>query len=315
MVSPAKGRLRVLRLLGSHLWSHIRPLTAQQRFLSAAGLLLIASGIVHSVIAFGALASGDDWAGPLSWRKPIVFGLSFGVLALTVAWVLRLLPHRRVGWIPTAMLGVFSVVEVAAITLQKWRGVPSHFNTETLFDAIIFGVMAISVLLVVLSLFLLLVWVLVQFRGNGGEQVAVFVGLVCLIAAGYIGNDIIGAGEVQIATVGSIPTEVVFGAEGSAKLAHFVGMHVIQFLAVLAIITAARRRLAIVSLGAVGGVATFVSVTVTAYAGDAWLSPNPFMGALGLGGLILGLVAMALALRSFATQAAATRHPAPVAVG
>lgn len=304
----------MLRHLGAHLWNHARPLTAQQRFLVFVGFLLLASGLIHSVIAVGALASGEDWWGPYSWRKPIVFGLSFGVLSLTVAWVMRLLPHKRWGWIPAILLGGFSATEVAMITLQKWRGVPSHFNTVTDFDAIIFGIMAISVLLVVLGLILLLVWVLVQFQGNGGERLAVIIGLVSLIAAGYVGNDIISAGEAHLEATGNIPYEVVFGAEGSAKLSHFVGMHLIQFLAVLAII-AERHRLILVALGSVGGVATFVSVTLTAYAGDSWLSPAPAVGALGVVGAVLALVALALSLRSFALRRATHQPHSPVAVG
>lgn len=304
----------MLRHLGSHLWSHVRPLTAQQRFLYVAGSVLIASGIIHGVIAVGALASGDDWLGPLSWRKPVVFGLSFGMLSLTVAWVLRLLPQRHWGWIPTALLGGFSVTEVAVITIQTWRGVPSHFNTETDFDAIVFGIMAVSVLLVVLSLAIVLVWALVQFRGNGGERLAVITGLVALIAAGYIGNDIISAGQAQLDTTGSIPYEVVFGADGSAKLAHFVGMHLIQFLAVLAII-AERHRLLLVALGSLCSVATFVSVTVTAYAGESWLAPAPSAGALGVVGIVIAVVALALSVRSFASRPTALEPQALLPVG
>lgn len=310
-----KGQFTVLRPLGTQLWSHVRPLTAQQRFLFFAGSLLLASGIIHSVIAVGALASGEDWLGPLSWRKPVVFGLSFGMLSLTVAWVLRLLPHKRRGWIPTVLIGVFSLTEVTVITLQKWRGVPSHFNTATDFDANVFGIMAISVVLVVVGLVLLLVWVLLQFRGNGGERLAVIIGLVSLLAAGYIGSDIISAGQAQLAATGEIPYEVVFGAEGSAKLSHFVGMHLIQFLAVLAIITPERRRTALVALGSVGGVATFVSVTLTAYAGESWLAPARAVGALGVVGIVISLVALALGLRSFASHHAKLQPQSPAPVG
>lgn len=305
----------MIRRLSSHLWSHVRPLTAQQRFLFIAGSTLIASGIIHSVIAVGALASGDDWLGPLSWRKPIVFGLSFGLLTVTVAWILRLLPAKPWGWIPTILIGAFSVTEVVVITLQKWRGVASHFNTSTDFDAIIFGVMGLSVLLVVLGLLLLLVWVVLQFRGNGGERLAVIVGIVSLIAAGYVGNDIISAGEAHLAATGNIPYEVMFGTDGSAKLSHFVGMHLIQLLAVVAIIATERHRVALVALSAVGGVAVFVSVTVTAYAGESWLSPGPAVGALGVMGAVIALAAFALSVRSFASHHRMLNPPSTVPVG
>ena len=48
------------------------------------GGLLLASGLLHLAILLG---SGGTWAGPLSLRKPMVFGLSFGVTLITITWV------------------------------------------------------------------------------------------------------------------------------------------------------------------------------------------------------------------------------------
>ncbi|WP_341953558.1 hypothetical protein [Salinibacterium sp. TMP30] len=298
----------------SHLWSHIRPVTAPQRFLFVVGAILLVSALIHSGIALGALASGQEWSGPISWRKPVVFAGSFGMLSLTAAWILRLLPTTRWTWIPALMLGVFSFTEVSAITIQKWRGVPSHFNEATSFDVAMFGIMAVSVLTVVLALAILLVWVVLRFRGNGGERIAAIVGLVSLIAAGYIGNQMIDVGTAQTVATGSVPYEVVFGADGSAKLSHFVGMHLIQFLAVLAIFASARRRVAAVALGSVGGLAVFGSVTLTAYAGQPWITPDLATGALGILGVVVAVVALALTARSFTRQEGVTgsRTPAPV---
>lgn len=298
----------------SHIWNHIRPVTAQQRFLFVAGTILLASAIIHGGIAVSALISGQEWSGPISWRKPVVFAGSFGMLSLTAAWILRLLPRTRWLWVPAVMLGVFSLTEVAAITTQKWRGVPSHFYQVSTFDAAMFGTMAISVLMAVLALAIFLVWVAVAFRGNGGERVAAIVGLVGLIAAGYIGNQMIEVGTAQTLATGSVPYEVVFGADGSAKLSHFVGMHLVQFLAVVAIVSSARRRLALVALAAVGSLSVFASVTVTAYAGQPWIAPDLGPGALGVLGVLLSLTALALSLRSFDRHddVAQTRTPARV---
>jgi hypothetical protein len=48
------------------------------------GILLLASGLVHLAIL---LTSGGSWNGPLSWRKPTTFGLSFGLTLMTIVWV------------------------------------------------------------------------------------------------------------------------------------------------------------------------------------------------------------------------------------
>jgi hypothetical protein len=44
--------------------------------------------------------SCGTWFGPLSWRKPAVFGFSFAVTDIAVAWILGYLPERRsAGWL------------------------------------------------------------------------------------------------------------------------------------------------------------------------------------------------------------------------
>jgi hypothetical protein len=69
--------------------------TSYQSFLYAAGVLLVASGLVHSVVF---LVDGGGWDGPLSWRKPILFGFSFGITVLTLGWVLSFCPDGA-GWV------------------------------------------------------------------------------------------------------------------------------------------------------------------------------------------------------------------------
>src|ERR1700712_2479007 len=83
----------------------------------AAALLL--SGLAHLVVA---AIYPRPWYGPLSWRKPVTFGVSFGTALAAVTWVsayLRLSGRRR-----AVLLGVFAadcVVEVTGISVQAWR--------------------------------------------------------------------------------------------------------------------------------------------------------------------------------------------------
>ncbi len=53
-----------------------------RRFLYLVGALLVSSGLFHLGVF---LVDGGPWAGPLSWRKPVTFGISFGLTALAVA--------------------------------------------------------------------------------------------------------------------------------------------------------------------------------------------------------------------------------------
>src|SRR5947209_6171890 len=59
------------------------------------GAALIASGLVHLGVA---ALDNRPWLGPLSWRKPVTFGLSFGATLIAITWIasfLRLAPRSR----------------------------------------------------------------------------------------------------------------------------------------------------------------------------------------------------------------------------
>ncbi len=92
------------------------------RVYEATAVLLILSGLLHLVVF---AVDGGPWDGPVSWRKPVTFGLSFGVTLLAVVRVTSCL--RLDARLRTLLLGVFAadcVVEVGGITLQAWRRVP-----------------------------------------------------------------------------------------------------------------------------------------------------------------------------------------------
>src|SRR5262249_27900079 len=113
-------------------WTEGRPV---QRIGYVVGTVLLASGLIHfSTLVIG----GGSWQGPLSLRKPATFGLSFGLTLITIVWVASFL---RLGdrW-RTALLAAFTAacaLETALVTLQTWRGVPSHFNVEAPFDGLV----------------------------------------------------------------------------------------------------------------------------------------------------------------------------------
>lgn len=93
-------------------------------YLLAAALVL--SGLVHLGIL---IVTGGPWDGPLSWRKPASFGLSFGLTLATLTWVLGFVTLRpRTRSVLLAVLASACVVEVLVISVQAWRGLPSHFG-------------------------------------------------------------------------------------------------------------------------------------------------------------------------------------------
>jgi hypothetical protein len=280
-------------------WLAVRPITAQQRFLWWCGTLLLASGAVHAAVA---VVDWAPWWGAVSWRKPVVFGMSLGILAWSAVWVMRQLPARRWGWIPAGLLGAGSVVELAAITMQRWRGEASHFNYGTSFDTAVWFVMSQVIILVALGLAVLLIWTLVRFEGSPAARIAVVVGLAATMVSGYIGYDMAAIGEAAAAATGHAPATIVFGAAGSAKLAHALGMHGLQVLGLLAIglgMRPARTRTQVwlMILAAAGYASVFAAVTATAYAGRAWISPSVPLALLTMAGVVAVLAASAVVAR------------------
>lgn len=80
--------------------------------------------------------------------------MSFGLTLITVTWVATYLPlGERARTVLLGVLAADCVVEVGGITLQAWRGVPSHLNRETPFDSAVATVLAAGggVLIVVLT--------------------------------------------------------------------------------------------------------------------------------------------------------------------
>ncbi|WP_460061364.1 hypothetical protein [Streptomyces sp. YKOK-I1] len=297
--------MNVLGGCASEVWRAVRPVDRYQRLLWWCGTAMLVSGTVHGVVA---LVDFAPWWGPVSWRKPVVFGVSFGLMAWAVVWILRRLAVRW--WIRAGagLVVLTSVAEAALITAQRWRGTASHFNQATGTDAAVWSVIGSLVLLLVLGVVVLWVAALVRFEGRPASRVAVLVGLTGVLAAGAIGQKMAALGEQVFDETGHVPYELVFGAAGSAKLAHAVGLHGLQLLAVLAILCEAGRlgdRAAglVTGVAALGYAAAFTAITVTAYDGRAPLHPSAPMAVL----LVAGLLTTAAAALVTLVQAAAER--------
>jgi hypothetical protein len=133
------GRMRA-SLAGE--WRQARP--AQRLAYVARGALVLA-GLAH-LAAW--LAVGGAWQGPVSFRKPATFGISFGLTTITLAWVTgRLRISGRIRWLLLGPLALADTAEVAWVAVQRWRGVASHFNFATTADTALFlgGAAAIAV--------------------------------------------------------------------------------------------------------------------------------------------------------------------------
>ena len=196
--------------------------------LDLAGLLLVASGLLHAGLW---LWEGSSLAGPVSLRKPILFGLSAGITLISLGWVVRKLPRRLGDNLLWPTIAIAMVIEVGLITLQQWRGVPSHFNRETSLDFAVLGSIELLIVLVSIGIFELTRRTFGKLDAQTDIAVAIRGGMVLLSLSCLLGFVIMGWGHYQMA-FGRSPE--VFGTAGVMKFPHGVPMHAIQLLPMLA---------------------------------------------------------------------------------
>jgi|SRR5262245_5556355 len=201
-----------------------------ERIAFGVGAALLVSGVAHLIILF---VSGTSWYGPISWRKPATFGLSFGVTLITVTWIVSYLElQQRSRALSIGALTLASAWETALVTLQAWRHVPSHFNFETAFDAVVARALAAGGFVLVATIVALTIAAFRKRpRGSPGFVLAVRAGFLSLLAAQVVGAVMIAIGMRQVFN-GDV--EGAYATSSVLKWAHGVLMHGILILPALA---------------------------------------------------------------------------------
>jgi type IV secretory pathway TrbD component len=135
-----------------------------------------------------------------------------------------------------SLLCASTTVEVAWVSLQHARGVPSHFNTATTLD---FSLFILGGVAIVVTIMVIAAMTLAAFTGTtapAAMAVAIRAGLVALLAAQGVGVWIVAHG-MSLVNAGADPltqSMSTYGAAGAMKFAHAVPMHAIQVFVVLA---------------------------------------------------------------------------------
>ena len=265
-------------------------------------VLLLTSGLMHLAIL---LATGGSWEGPLSWRKPAAFGVSFGLTLATVIWVSSFVALRERTRL--ALLGSFIAAcawETALVSVQTWRGVPSHFNVETVLDGTIARGLAAGGLALVVIIFVL---TRAAFRPSPGVpvslRIAIQIGFLILCGAMAVGAVMIARG-MMLVFAGDAAAAYATG--GALKPTHAVTMHAILVLPALAWLLSfadmsERRRLKIVLIAAAGYAGLTVLVAVANFSGwqphDVSVAAHAAMGMCVLAVIATAIVALVAVVR------------------
>ena len=183
----------------------------------------------------GLLSDDRTVLGLNTWVKPMKFMASIAVFLWTIAWFSRYV--RRPRWAMKTVSIVMSaslVIESACILLQAARGVRSHFNFATDFDAAIFQTMGamigINLLMVVVVLFL---FGRPTARLAPSYLLGIRAGIVVFLVGGAIGGYMIVRGGHTVGAVDGGPGLPMLNwstVAGDLRIAHGVALHALQVL-------------------------------------------------------------------------------------
>lgn len=265
------------------------------------GALALAMAVLAVVAVAGLVLDPRQLAGAPVWAKPLKFAISVLVYAVSLAWLLPLLPqHRRVAWWAGTAVAVFLGVEMAIIVGAAAAGVHSHFNVATPVSTALWAVMGASIAGVWVVSLLVAVLLFRADLGDRARSLAVRAGLLIALLGMALGflmttptdgqlTDFKGvAGAHTVGASDGGPGLALLGwstVAGDLRVPHFVGMHALQLLPLgaLALELAARRvpalrweavRTALVRVGAGLYLGLLAVLTLQALAGESVLRPS-----------------------------------------
>jgi hypothetical protein len=224
--------------------------------------LAAAMAVLALAATVGLLVDPRTVTGAPLWAKPLKFALSVGIYAVTLAWLIGLLPagntrRRRLAWWAGTVATIFLLVEMMIIVGVAAAGLTSHFNVTTGFHAALWAVMASSIVIVWLAAVPLAVLLLRSDLGDPARALAIRAGLLIALVGMALAflmtgptaaqlddyQGIVGAHTVGVADGGpALPLLGWSTVAGDLRIPHFVGMHALQVLPFCALLLEALAR-------------------------------------------------------------------------
>ena len=228
------------------LWQASAPLTA-------VGVLMLAVAVASLV---GMLVDPRVITGAPAWLKPFKFAISTAIYSLTLAWIYGWLSEwprtrRVVGW----TTAIVFVLEVAIIDAQAWRGTTSHFNISTTVNAVLFFVMGGAILVQTLVSTAVAIALWRQRFSDESLGWALRLGMTLTIVGALTGPMMTRPTAAQLAAARAGERLTIVGAHsvggvdggpgipvtgwsrehGDLRIPHFIGLHAVQALALIAL--------------------------------------------------------------------------------
>jgi len=194
--------------------------------------------------------------GAPAWLKPAKFAVSITIYTITLAWIFTLLPEwvrtrRVVGW----LTAVTMVIEIAIIGGQAWRGTTSHFNVGTVADAVLFTIMGTAIFIQTFATIAVAVALWRHRFGDVAVGWALRFGMIISIVGALTGGFMTRPTAAQLEAARAGERMTIAGAHtvgapdggpgltgtgwstehGDLRVPHFVGLHALQVLPLVAL--------------------------------------------------------------------------------
>jgi hypothetical protein len=270
---------------------------------------LMITAAVMTVLALvsvtGLLLDDRILVGAPIWLKPLKFAISLAIYSVTFAWLISLVDRgRRLAWWLGTVIAAASLIEMTVIVGQVVRGRRSHFNVSTPLDSALFSTMGATIVVLWLATAAIGVLLLRQRLGDRPAALAIRLSLPIALAGLSVGFLMVSpTPDQQAASAHAAPT--VVGAHsvgvpdggpglplvnwsttgGDLRIGHFIGMHALQALPLLALALSigARRwrrlhdesvRARVVAVAAAGYAGLVLLLTWQALRGQSLVHPD-----------------------------------------
>ena len=265
------------------------------------------------------------------WLKPAKFAASIAIYNLTLAWLFTFLMdwprlRRNVGWITAIVM----IIEMVVIVGQAYRGTTSHFNAATPFDIVLFSIMGVAILVQTLSSIAVAVALWRQRFADAALGSALRLGMTMTVIGAFTGGLMTTPTQEQLASARAGQRMTIAGAHtvgapdggpglvgtgwstehGDLRVPHFVGLHALQVLPIIALGLARRKvdlaaRVRVVWVAAASYSALFAILLTQALRGQSLVAPDVTTMALLASWLILTAASAAYAMAARPARARA----------
>jgi hypothetical protein len=291
--------------------------TSPELMATAALMLLVLAGAIVGLVVDPRVITGAP-----AWLKPAKFAVSITIYTVTLAWIFTVIPEwtrtrRVIGW----MTAIVMVLEMAIIGGQAWRGTTSHFNVGTVADAALFTIMGLAIFAQTIST----IAVAVALWRHRFEDISLGWALrfgMCLTIVGALTGGMMTrptTAQLEAARAGERMT--VAGAHtvgapdggpgllgtgwstehGDLRVPHFVGLHALQVLMLVALLLDRLRisrnvRVRLTLVAVTSYAALYVILLIQALRGVPLVAPDATtIAQLGAWAVATAMAAVAIA--------------------